>query len=160
MEMQSGLSLNDSYDFNSPDADVIFVTGGGYPAEIRAHWCVLTAASPFFCDMFSLPQPPSLLSYSPSTSDTHIPRIPVPETREVFTKLLRYIYPVPRPNITSLDEVSCILSVALRYDFMTAVEALKQMLVSPRYLNENPLRVYGIATSFNVRFHITLLPGS
>jgi len=155
MEMQSDLSLNDLYDFNASDADIIFVTGGGYPAEIRAHWCVLTAASPFFCDMFSLPQPPSLPSYSSSTSDAYIPRIPVPETREVFTKLLSYIYPVPRPNINSLDEVSCILGVALKYDFMIAVEALKQMLISPRYLNENPLRVYGIATSFNVRFSYT-----
>jgi len=162
MEMQSDLSLNDLYDFNASDADIIFVTGGGYPAEIRAHWCVLTAASPFFCDMFSLPQPPSLPSYSSSTSDAYIPRIPVPETREVFTKLLSYIYPVPRPNINSLDEVSCILGVALKYDFMIAVEALKQMLISPRYLNENPLRVYGIATSFNVRFssYTTTFPDS
>ncbi|KAL9712068.1 hypothetical protein Ac2012v2_005144 [Leucoagaricus gongylophorus] len=143
-------SFNYSYDFDAADADVILVTGGGYPAEIRAHWCVLTAASPFFRDMFSLPQPPSLSSCSPSASDAHIPRIPIPETRDVFTKLLSYIYPVPRPNINSLDEVSCLLSAALKYDFIIAVEALKQMLISSRYLNENPLRVYGIATSFDL----------
>ena len=157
LQMQSK-SFNYSYDFDAADADVILVTGGGYPAEIRAHWCVLTAASPFFRDMFSLPQPPSLSSCSPSASDAHIPRIPIPETRDVFTKLLSYIYPVPRPNINSLDEVSCLLSAALKYDFIIAVEALKQMLISSRYLNENPLRVYGIATSFDVRFPLILLP--
>lgn len=140
----------ESYDFDASDADVILVTGGGYPTEIRAHRCVLTAASPFFRDVFSLPQPPSLPSYSPSTSDAHIPRIPIPETREVFTKLLSYVYPIPRPIISSLDELSCLLAAALKYDFITAVEALRGMLVSPGYLKENPLRVYGIASSFDL----------
>ncbi|KXN87463.1 hypothetical protein AN958_08768 [Leucoagaricus sp. SymC.cos] len=139
-----------TYNFDAEDADVILVTGGRYPTEIRAHRCVLTAASPFFRDMFSLPQPPTLPSYSHSTSDAHIPRIPIPEIRDVFTKLLCYVYPVPRPNINSLDEVSCLLGAALKYDFVTAVEALKELLVSSRYLEENPLRVYGIACNFDL----------
>jgi hypothetical protein len=68
----------------------------------------------------------------------------------VFTKLLSYVYPVPRPVIKSLDEVSCLLGVALKYDFVIAIEALKGMLVSPRYLKESPLRVYAIASNFDV----------
>ncbi|KAJ3572101.1 hypothetical protein NP233_g3304 [Leucocoprinus birnbaumii] len=146
----SSKRYNESYNFDAPDADVILVTGGGYPTEIRAHRCVLIAASPFFRDVFSLPQPPSIPSYSPSTSDAHIPRIPISETRDVFTKLLSYVYPIPRPIINSLDEVSVLLGAALKYDFITAVEVLRGMLVSQRYLVENPLRVYGIATSFDL----------
>jgi hypothetical protein len=148
---------SDAYTFDAPDADVILVTGGGYPTEIRAHRCVLAAASPFFRDVFSLPQPPTLSVNSPSSSDAHIPRIPIPETRDVFTKLLCYVYPVPRPVIDSLDEVSCLLGAALKYDFVMAVQALKEMLTSPRFLNESPLRVYGIASSFDVSFDLILI---
>lgn len=141
---------NDTYSFDASDADVILITGGGYPSEIKVHRCVLTAASPFFRDMFSLPQPPSIPSYAPSTSDAHIPRIPIPETKEVFTKLLCYVYPISRPVINSLEEVTALLGAALKYDFIIAVDALKEMLVSPRYLKEYPLRVYGIASNFDV----------
>lgn len=151
-----GTQYNDAYSFDASDADIIIITGGAYPSEVRAHRCVLTAASPFFRDMFSLPQPPSLPSTSSSTSDAQIPRIPVPETREVFTALLCYVYPVPRPGVNSLDELTPLLGAALKYDFVIAVEALKELLVSPRYLKECPLRVYGIACNFDVSF--PLLP--
>jgi len=143
------MDCNESYSFDAADADVIIVTGGVYPTEIRAHRCVLTAASPFFRDMFSLPQPPSL----PSTSsdDAHIPCIPVSETHEIFTTLLCYVYPIPRPAIDSLEQLATLLGAALKYDFVTAVEALREMLVSPRFLKECPLRVYGIACSFDLQ---------
>lgn len=146
------MEYNEPYNFDSADADIIIVTGGGYPTEIRAHRCVLTAASPFFRDMFSLPQPPSM----PSTSagDAHIPRIPISETREIFTALLCYVYPIPRPTIDSLEQLATLLSAALKYDFVMAIEALREALVSPRYLAECPLRVYGIACNFDVSFYL------
>ncbi len=150
------MDCNESYSFDATDADIIIVTGGGYPTEIRAHRCVLTAASPFFRDMFSLPQPPSLPSIS--KNDSHIPRIPVSETREIFTALLRYVYPIPRPVISSLEQLSTLLGAALKYDFVMAVEALREMLVSPRYLEECPLRVYGIACNFDVSLILLACP--
>jgi hypothetical protein len=146
------MQYDDGYSFEAADADVILVTAGGYSSEIRVHRCVLTAASPFFRDMFSLPQPPSTPSYSLPTSDSHIPRIPISETQEVFTNLLRYVYPISRPEINSLEDITRLLGPALKYDFVIAVNALREMLVSPKFLQEHPLRVYGIASSFDVSF--------
>lgn len=146
------------YSFEAADADVILVPAGGYSSDIRVHRCVLIAASPFFRDMFSLPQPlDNDSSNSLSTCDSHVPRIPISETREVFTNLLCYIYPIPRPEINSLEEIRELLAPALKYDFVIAVNALKEMLVSPRFLQEHPLRVYGIASSFDVSplFHVS-----
>ncbi|XP_006461290.1 hypothetical protein AGABI2DRAFT_204976 [Agaricus bisporus var. bisporus H97] len=139
------------YSFEAADADVILVPAGGYSSDIRVHRCVLIAASPFFRDMFSLPQPlDNDSSNSLSTCDSHVPRIPISETREIFTNLLCYIYPIPRPEINSLEEIRELLAPALKYDFVIAVNALKEMLVSPKFLQEHPLRVYGIASSFDL----------
>ncbi|OBZ70346.1 hypothetical protein A0H81_09769 [Grifola frondosa] len=112
---------------NAPDADIF-----------RVHRCILSTASPFFRTMFSLPQPVA--------SCPDIPVIAVTESGATLEALLRFIYPVADPPIETLDQLSLVLNAARKYELDFVVEALRKLLVSPRYLRAWPLRVYAIAT--------------
>ncbi|RXW25444.1 hypothetical protein EST38_g380 [Candolleomyces aberdarensis] len=131
-----------SYDFDSPDADVVLLSSEPQsPAHFRVHRSILTIASPFFQDMFSLPQAPST-----STDESQkIPIIPVSETRDVLEPLLRFVYPVPDPIITTLDDLNQVLAAAIKYEFEVVVSTLRTFLLSPAFLQASPVKVYSIA---------------
>lgn len=137
------------YAFTAPDADVILVTNGAPNAddasaagtscttEFHVHSCILSAASPFFHDLFTLPQP--------SETSEKKPRIPVSESASVLDTLLRYVYPVSNPVISSLHDLQAVLEAAAKYDLECAISVLRKILVSPLFLEMSPLRVYAIA---------------
>ncbi|OJT09512.1 hypothetical protein TRAPUB_14011 [Trametes pubescens] len=111
--------------------------------DFRTHHCVLSAASQLFEGMLSLPQPES-------AKDTIIPIIPFPEPASVLETLLRYIYPVEAPVIRGLDELAPALEAARKYDFAVAIEGLRRRLIAPEFLEAYPLRVYGLATQYEL----------
>lgn len=136
------------YAFTAPDADVILVandapnadsapaTSTSCTTEFHVHTCILAAASPFFHDLFTLPQP---------SETSKIPRIPVSENASVLDTLLRYVYPVSSPVIGSLHDLQAVLEAAVKYDLECAISVLRKVLVSPHFLDTSPLRVYAIA---------------
>ncbi|KAI0832802.1 hypothetical protein BC628DRAFT_1308924 [Trametes gibbosa] len=111
--------------------------------DFRVHRCILSASSQLFEGMLSLPQPTS-------DSDSIIPIIPFPETSEVLEALMRHVYPMEAPVIRTLDELAPILEAARKYDFTVAIDALRRRLVSPEFLDASPLRVYGLATRYEL----------
>ncbi|KAH9899479.1 hypothetical protein C8Q73DRAFT_787358 [Cubamyces lactineus] len=111
--------------------------------DFRVHRCVLSAASHVFEGMFSLPQPPS-------EDDVIIPIIPLPEPSGVLDTVLRFVYPMEDPVIATLDELAPVLEAARKYDFMVAVNRLRQRLVAQDFLMASPLRVYGIAVQYDL----------
>ncbi|PPR04444.1 hypothetical protein CVT26_002273 [Gymnopilus dilepis] len=132
------------YHFDAPDSDVILlISEAGRNTEFHVHKCILAAASPFFADMFSLPQPPT------SQFDEKTPIIPVSEPSHVLDAVLRYVYPVEQPTIDSLDDLAAILGAAVKYEFMTAITALRKHLISSRFLHSSPIRVYAIACRYD-----------
>jgi len=108
------------------------------------HRCILAAASPFFEDMFSLPQPTA----HPQQEDGH-PVIPMTESDSVLRDLLRFVYPVSHPTISSLDELVAILGAAIKYDFLGAISCLRKQLISPTFLKDDPMRVFAIASRYD-----------
>ncbi|KAF8967440.1 hypothetical protein BDZ97DRAFT_1903337 [Flammula alnicola] len=103
-----------NYQFDSADADVILLTTEAEcSTEFHVHKCILAAASPFFYDMFSLPQ-------EDTSFVKKLPIIPVSET------------------------------IAIKYDFITAITTLRKLLISPQYLQSSPIRVYAIACQFEL----------
>lgn len=128
--------------FDYPDADLILCSSSPDPAQFRVHKCVLAASSTFFEHMFSLPQGPAECA-SP-------PVVDVAESAHTLESLLRLIYPVPRPNIDSLDELVVILEAATKYEVTAAIEHLRKLLVQPEYISSDPLRVYAIACRFEL----------
>ncbi|KAG6831981.1 hypothetical protein H0H87_003125 [Tephrocybe sp. NHM501043] len=112
------------------------------PTQFHVHRCILSAASPFFHDMFTLPQDP--------TVSHHIPVVPVSEARGILETLLQFVYPVEDPYLDSLDELVPILCAAVKYDFIGVITVLRKLLVSHRFIKSEPLRVYAIASRFEL----------
>ncbi|PFH50167.1 hypothetical protein AMATHDRAFT_61659 [Amanita thiersii Skay4041] len=149
------------YDFTSSDADVILVSGekgkeneGPYPRQFRVHKCILGAASPFFNDMFSLPEPVSNWEGKREEMEEALPVIPVTETKETLDLLLRFLYPIPNPrtDTLALPELVSLIAAAQKYDFPSVLGVLRALLVSPRlgFLAQDPLRVYAVACRFGL----------
>ncbi|KDR84239.1 hypothetical protein GALMADRAFT_55982 [Galerina marginata CBS 339.88] len=131
------------YQFDAPDADIILLTTEiDCTTEFHVHKCILAAASPVFSDMFSFPQADEDGKPPP------IPVIPVSEPSHVLDTILRYVYPVSQPIIDSFDELIGVLAVAVKYDFTNAISVLKKLLISPRFLQASPIRVYAAACRF------------
>ena len=133
-----------SYQFDSADADVILLTTeSDHCTEFHVHKCILATASPFFYDMFTLPQ-------ADGVSSKQRPVIAVAETSHDLDCVLRCIYPVPPPTLQSLDKLASALSVALKYDFEIAISVLRNLLVSPQFLQSSPVRAYAIACRYEL----------
>lgn len=133
------LKLKMAYSFNAEDADLVLRSSDH--KEFRVHKCILSIASSVFRDMFSLPQP----HYSDK-----LPSVDLPETTETLDILLRYIYPIPSPKIEDFVTLSNILASAEKYAADGVISRLRDILVSPFFLNLNPLRVYVIACRWDM----------
>ncbi|KAL5487561.1 hypothetical protein ACEPAI_5669 [Sanghuangporus weigelae] len=133
--------------FSPPDADVVLQTSD----EVRfgVYRRILVESSPFFRDMFSLPQarPTSSTSGEESESDcsSSAPVVDVSEPSEVLDALLRLVYPGEDPEVKTLDEVSVLLEAVMKYDMTRAIATLRRILVSPSFVEKEPVRVYSIA---------------
>jgi len=90
--------------------------------------------------MFILPQPPQ-----PPADDITIPVIQVTEPAEVFEAFLRLIYPIEPPVIGSLQLVGDLFQLADKYMANGVRARLRQILVSPSFLRDDPIWVYALA---------------
>lgn len=135
-----------SYVFDAVDADVVLLSSEPIqPVEFRVHKCILALASPFFRDMFTLPQAPSQ-----DVSQKAVPVIPVSETKDVLEPLLRFVYPIPDPTLHSLDELEPVLAAAVKYEFDAVAASLRAFLISSPFLHASPVEVYAIACRYGL----------
>jgi len=137
--MASLFSPHPHFDF--ADADIAILSGEGDPTKFCLHRCILMAASPFFKDMFSLPQ-------STLLQRKDVPEVPVSEHANTLALLFQFLYPFKNPEIETLDDLVLVLDAALKYDFTAVIENLKTLLISPCFLEFFPLRVYAIACRY------------
>lgn len=134
--------------FNFHDADIILRSSSpnGEPCgclDFHVHRCIMSAASPFFEAMLSLPQPHA-------EDIGQLPVIPFPESAAVLETLLRYVYPISDPIIESLDEIVRALEAARKYDLTAATDSLRRRLIAAGFLTTSPLRVYAIASRYEL----------
>jgi len=132
-----------TYNFDAADADLILLSSDN--VEFRVHRCILGAASLFFTDMFSLPQPSITIS-----DDGPIPVVPVSELRQTLDSVLRFVYPIQDPPIHTLDELNPVMAAAFKYDFLSVMSTLRKILVTPQFLQTSPARVYAIASRYEL----------
>ncbi|KAL4255549.1 BTB domain-containing protein, partial [Pleurotus pulmonarius] len=133
------------YEFNASDADIVLVSNDAEPFEFRAHKCILAAASPFFRTMFSLSH-----HNPPSSTTPALPLIPVSEPKTIIETLLQFIYPIPDPPISTLEELTSMLGAAIKYEFECLIASLRKLLISPHFLTSQPVRVFAIACRFDL----------
>ncbi|KIP11914.1 hypothetical protein PHLGIDRAFT_33182 [Phlebiopsis gigantea 11061_1 CR5-6] len=132
-----------AYPFNVPRTDVVFTTADG--VEFRLFKNVLSIASPFFADMFSLAQPEAQAAV-PSTELGNTASIHITESSQTFDSLLRFCYPVADPVVTSLRELELILDAARKYQMEEATNLANRML--RQFVDEDPLRTFALACRF------------
>jgi hypothetical protein len=97
---------------------------------------ILSFASPFFKEMFTLPQsvPPSIRA---------IETIPIVEDSQTMDRLLRLCYPVPDPIFEDLSDTSDVLEVAMKYEMDESTAIMRAALLS--FVKDEPLQVYAAA---------------
>ena len=106
-----------------PNADVILQSSD--LVHFRVNKLVLITSSPFFSDMFSLPQP---------LNDTTLDGLPVvhlSEDAEVLDSLFSMLYPVTPEMPHSCDGILALLAAATKYD-MDAIQTLIRAEISRR----------------------------
>jgi hypothetical protein len=124
-----------SYLFTKPSADVILRPSDG--VEFRVHKAVLSAASDFFQDMFSLPQ------YSSTDSPRDLPVFPVEEDAHALNSLLRLVYPVPDPPLESLKLVTSVVAAAEKYQMEEDLSITKKAWLD--CAEQHPVRAFALA---------------
>ncbi|KAH9058175.1 hypothetical protein EDB87DRAFT_1685494 [Lactarius vividus] len=129
-------------DFNMRHTDVILRSSDG--ASFRVHRLVLTTASPFFDDLFSLPQPDE----DETIDGIHVVRLS--EDKEVLRSLITLLYPIPSVLPDSYNTVLDLLTASQKYD-MAAVQSSIRAEVSrksyPSLSGAETFRMYAIASS-------------
>ncbi|KAK6991861.1 hypothetical protein R3P38DRAFT_3091233 [Favolaschia claudopus] len=121
--------------FDDVSADTILRSSDGIDFHV---WrVVLSSASPFFRDMFSLPQDTSF--------DAGIPVIPVAENSQLLDVFLRFWYPgATQKPFEDLDQLADVIELAMmKYDLQYLAPLLRRQLVT--YKEAHCLSVFALA---------------
>lgn len=140
--------------FSNPDTDVVIRSLEG--TLYRVHSYTLRTTSGLFETMFNLPQPQTLkrinVSHSSGSqgrnSDIALEEIPLYESDLVVERILCMLCGQPVAKWESFDEVERVLAVAEKWDTPGPIATIRSALTSPKFLAEDPLRLYALAKHF------------
>ncbi|KAI9441856.1 hypothetical protein H4582DRAFT_1935428 [Lactarius indigo] len=108
-----------------PHADVIIQSSD--LVNFRVNKVVLSVSSPFFADMFSLPQP----SDTPDNEVVDgLPVMRLSEDAELLNRLLTMLYPVPSAVPDSYDKVVELLAACQKYDMAGVQSSIRTEIKS------------------------------
>jgi hypothetical protein len=127
--------------FNNAKADVILRSTDN--VDFRVFKVLLSLASPFFDDMFGLPQG----DINNDTKDG-LPVVRMAEERKTLEMLLLMCYPttvVDHSDLETLSGAHLVLEAANKYNMESVEKHLRACLVMPQFLDVDPLRVFAIA---------------
>lgn len=126
--------------FDNPSADLIIRSSDA--VDFFVPKVLMALASPVFEDMFIVAQP------APNGQGTHTAPAPAPvvdvtEDSRTLDRLLRFVYPMARPALASLDEALAVAAAAAKYmvDY-AAADALAQFAA---LAEAHALRAYALA---------------
>ena len=129
---------------NMANADIIIQSCDSI--NFRVHKLVLSLSSPFFSDMFSLPQP----SESDQEVVDGLPVVRLSEDAEVLKCLLTMLYPIPSMIPNSYDKTLTLLGVSQKYDMdgvQSRIRAETQSKKLPMPTGAAAFRAYAIAST-------------
>ncbi|KAI0820776.1 hypothetical protein BC628DRAFT_1395332 [Trametes gibbosa] len=129
--------------FNNPSADLILRSHN--QTDFHVWRDILREASPIFSDMFTVAQP---RSDQRPTTDIDAPVVHVTESARTLESLLRYCYPTPDPDFSSIDDLKPVLEAAQKYQIAYIVRALAQQLLV--FADGAPLQAFSVALQFDL----------
>ncbi|KAN0123110.1 hypothetical protein V8E52_003063 [Russula decolorans] len=130
-----------------PIADVILQSSD--LVDFYVHRSVLIVSSPFFRDMFSLPQPPN------GAGPNALPVVQLPEDAETLDCLISMLYPVPPEMPSSSDNVLALLAAAVKYDMDTVQSSIRAEINRRGLLSSTPAELFHV---YAVAFSKGLIP--
>ena len=131
-----------------PVVDIVSSDGVQFPVRKS----LLSLASPVFSDMFSVPQPNS----SPD-SDAPTDPINLSEPSRTIKLILSLVDSPPTSLlIDSLSDIANLLQAADKYDIKAIQEHALHSLIQPKFLENEPLRVYAIAIRYGAHYTAVL----
>jgi hypothetical protein len=124
------------------DADIVLQSSNF--VNFRIHKSILASSSPFFKDMFSLPQP------SNNEVVDGLPVLRLSEDAELVRALITVLYPISPEIPDSYERVLALLGVAQKYDMAAVMSSIRAEVIcsgSPAPPRAQALRAYAIAFS-------------
>ena len=124
-----------------PDASIIFRSSDH--VNFRIHKSVLAMASPFFRDVFSLPQPPD----SESIDGLHV--VQLGDDAELLNSLISMLYPVHPAIPQSYEKVLYLLAACQKYDMVEVQSSIRAEVNRgsfPTPVGTEVFRAYAIAS--------------
>ncbi|KAF8159348.1 hypothetical protein B0H34DRAFT_767583 [Crassisporium funariophilum] len=139
-----------AHPFDNPDADVILRSSDKEPVDFRVFKLLLTLSSPFFSEIFTLPQPIGSPSpYSHECQDSkNVPVIQMTEDTDTLRFLLALCLPVSvckLPYFTCLEELHKVIEAAFKFEMEGLQKHLRAELITLRFIESQPMRVFAIA---------------
>ncbi|KAF8257478.1 hypothetical protein EI94DRAFT_1422306, partial [Lactarius quietus] len=125
---------------NMPDADVILQSSDFVNFRIRKS--ILATSSPFFSDLFSLPQP------SDHEVIDGLPVVHLSEDAEVLNSLVTMLYPISPEIPDSMDQILTLLATCQKYDMVTVQSSIRAEISRKKLLSPTgteSFRVFAIA---------------
>ena len=124
--------------------------------NFRVHQRTLAMSSPFFDDLFSLPQP------QPSDEDVvdGLPVVRLPEDGEVLNSLTSMLYPISSVLPNSYDKALTLLAASQKYDMIgvqSRTRAEIQSKIFPALTGPETFRSYAISSSGKLPYEIEKL---
>jgi hypothetical protein len=114
--------------------------------DFRVHKSTLSISSPFFSDMFSLPQPP--LGHDCIVDG--LPAVQLSECAEVLLGLITMLYPIPAVIPDSYDKALALLAASQKYDMPTVQSTIRSEMKSRNITTPTgalAFRAYAISSS-------------
>jgi hypothetical protein len=126
------------------DADVIIQSCD--LVDFRVHRRTLAISSPFFDDLFSLPQP------QPSDNEVvdGLPVVRLPEDAEVLSGLFTMLYPIPSRLPNAYDKALTLLAASQKYEMVSVQSHIRLEIQStkfPTLTGPETFRSYAISSS-------------
>lgn len=145
---ERALSITDAgTPFDHPDADVILRSIDN--VNFRVFKLLLSISSPFFKDMFALPQVPDGINSNETKGG--LPIITVTEESKTLERLLLLCYPADIPALDVLEDVQALLDSAIKYSVKRAEKKARECLIAPRFINSAAMRVLAIACRYRLQ---------
>ncbi|KAH8996575.1 hypothetical protein EDB83DRAFT_2276621, partial [Lactarius deliciosus] len=124
---------------NFPGADVILRSSD--LVSFHVHKSILAISSPFFTDLFSLPQPPD------GEVIGGLPVVQVSEDAELLHGLFTVLYPIPSAIPDSYEKALALLSASQKYNMTTIMSTIRFEVGRRLPATEASFRAYAIACS-------------